>query len=77
MIPTKNGNIWPCSFQEDIKNENLLLDDARCTTHGNGQKLIGDLKLHIHLKIVLKRKQRFICRIAKNKKCITVTNYKR
>ena len=45
MLHTKNGNDWPCSFQEEVKNVKLL-------THDDGRRPItighlsdsGDLK---------------------------------
>ena len=54
MLHTKNGNDWPGSFQEEVKNVKLLTHDARRTTHDVGRRPIaighlsdsGDLKIN-------------------------------
>ena len=51
MLHTKNGNDWPGSFQEEVKNVKLLTHDAQ--THDDGRRPIaighlsdsGDLKI--------------------------------
>lgn len=35
MRHAKNGNKWHCSFQEEVKNVKLLMDDAQRRTKTN------------------------------------------
>lgn len=41
MLDTENCNNWHCSFQKEVKNVKLLMNDARHTTDDDGRRPIA------------------------------------